>query len=127
MELKEALKELPYKKQFYFKWKNDYGMRNSKTDEEALKQLAVKDFYVFEQWESSSEYQYLMNMLIQSRIGRDLQEIYESTTEKAKSGDEKAIKILFEIQKQIAAMNKEISSKKPSKKKSESVYDDLEL
>lgn len=127
MELKEALKELPYKKQFYFKWKNNYGMRNSKTDEEALKQLAVKDFYVFEQWESSSEYQFLMNMLIQSRIGRDLQDIYESTTEKAKSGDEKAIKILFEIQKQIAAMNKEFSSKKPSKKKSENVYDDLEL
>lgn len=127
MELKEALKELPYKKQFYFKWKNDYGMRNSKTDEEALKQLAVKDFYVFEQWESSSEYQYLMNLLIQSRIGQDMQVIYESTSEKAKQGDEKSIKILFEMQKQIASINKEIKSMKPSKKKSESVYDDLEL
>lgn len=127
MELKDALKELPYKKQFYFKWKNDYGIRNPKTDEEALKQLDVKSFYVFEQWESSQEYQFLMNMLIQSKIGKDLQAIYESTSEKAKQGDEKAIKILFEIQKQIVAMNKELSSKKPSKKKSESVYDDLEL
>lgn len=127
MELKEALKQLPYKKQFYFRWKNNYNMRNPKTEEEALKQLAVKDLYVFEQWESSSEYQLLMNMLIQSRIGQDLQVIYESTSEKAKQGDEKAIKVLFEIQKQIAAMNKEIKSMKPSKQKSENAYDDLEL
>ncbi|MGE6488926.1 hypothetical protein [Paenisporosarcina sp. NPDC076898] len=127
MELKEALKQLPYKKQFYFKWKNNYNMRNPKTEEEALKQLDVKDLYVYEQWESSSEYQLLMNMLIQSRIGQDLQVIYESTSEKAKQGDEKSIKILFEIQKQIVAMNKELKSKKPSKQKSENAYDDLEL
>lgn len=127
MELKDALKELPYKKQFYFKWKNDYGIRNPKSEEEALKQLNTTTLYVFEQWEATAEYQFLMNMLIQSRIGQDLQVIYESTSEKAKSGDEKAIKILFEIQKQVVAMNKEYKSKKPSKKKSDNVYDDLEL
>lgn len=49
MELKDALKELPYKKQFYFKWKNDYGIRNPKSEEEALKQLNTTTLYVFEQ------------------------------------------------------------------------------
>lgn len=68
-----------------------------------------------------------MNLLLQSKIGQDLQEIYIVTSEKAKSGDEKAIKTLFEIQKNIVAMNKEMAAKKPSKQKSENAYDDLEL
>ncbi|WP_342598798.1 hypothetical protein MHB48_15180 [Psychrobacillus sp. FSL H8-0483] len=127
MELNQALKELTYKKQLYFKWKNDYGMRNPRTEESILKEINAKDFFTYEKWELSEEYQFLMNLLLQSKIGQDMQIIYEATSEKAKSGDEKATKLLFEIQKQIVAMNKEYKSKKPTKKSSENVYDDLEL
>ena len=127
MELNQALKELPYKKQLYFKWKNDYGMRNSRSEESILKEMNIKDFFAYEKWELSEEYQFLMNLLLQSKIGQDMQIIYEATSEKAKAGDEKATKLLFEIQKQIVAMNKEYKSKKPIKQNSQNVYDDLEL
>lgn len=127
MELNEALKELTIKKQLYFKWKNNYGMRNPRTEESILKELNTKDFFTYEKWELSTEYQFLMNLLLQSKIGQDMQVIYEATSEKAKSGDEKATKLLFEIQKQVVAMNKEYKSKKPSKLDSKNVYDDLEL
>jgi len=127
MELNQALKELTYKKQLYFKWKNNYGMRNPRTEESILKEINAKDFFTYEKWELSEEYQFLMNLLLQSKIGQDMQIIYEATSEKAKSGDEKATKLLFEIQKQIVAMNKEYKSKKPTKKGSENAYDDLEL
>ena len=127
MELNQALKELPYKKQLYFKWKNDYGMRNRRTEESILKELNVKDFFTYEKWELSEEYQFLMNLLLQSKIGQDMQVIYEATSEKAKAGDEKATKLLFEIQKQIVAMNKDYKNKKPIKQDSQYVYDDLEL
>ncbi|MFB5088626.1 hypothetical protein PGC35_15700 [Psychrobacillus sp. PGGUH221] len=127
MELNQALKDLTYKKQLYFKWKNNYGMRNPRTEESILKEINAKDFFTYEKWELSEEYQFLMNLLLQSKIGQDMQIIYEATSEKAKAGDEKATKLLFEIQKQIVAMNKEYKSKKPTKQDSKNVYDDLEL
>lgn len=127
MDLKEALKQLPHKKQYYFKWRNDYNFRSTKTEDDIKKVLGVQALTNYVEWESSAQYQYLMNLLIQSKIAKDLQEIYESTSEKARTGDEKSIKVLFEIQKQIVAMNKQLATKKPETPKTQNSYDELEM
>lgn len=104
MNIYEALNILPFKKQYYFKWK--FGLfyhqdKQPKTEEEFLKFIGVKTLNSFLKWEKTEEYRQLMQIYLNTRFDSDLEEIYNNLSDKAKNGDEKSIKLLLQIGKDI--------------------------
>lgn len=128
MDIYEGLKRISWKKRMYFIWKHDlqYDQSAEKhTEESLIKVLRVKTLNEYTKWERTPEYLGLLNLFLETKFANDLEQIYTSTQQKAIDGDEKAIKLLLDIQKQIAAFNK--ANNKKSKVEESSVYDDLEL
>lgn len=128
MDIYEALKTVSWKKRMYFIWKHDLQWdqdAEKHTEESLIKVLRVKSLNEYIKWERSGQYLQLLNLFLETKFANDLEQIYSSTQQKAIDGDEKAIKLLLDIQKQITAFNKE-NNKKP-KEEASSVYDDLEL
>lgn len=128
MDIYKALDSVSYKKQEYFKWK--FGLYVNRTEEqteqELCEKLGVKTLNHMRKWEKSSEYLTLVNLYLESRIANDLEQIYEVTAEKALSGDEKSIKLLLDLQKQIRTFNKEIKPEQ-SIQTNFNAFDELEL
>ncbi|WP_223553412.1 hypothetical protein [Lysinibacillus sphaericus] len=130
MDIYKALEAVPYKKREYFKWKFElYVNRTEELSEEALCQkLDVKTLNHMKKWEKSSEYLMLTNLYLESRMANDLEQIYQVTAEKALTGDEKAIKLLLDLQKQVRAFNKESKTTKVYEPiENDGAYDELEL
>ena len=127
MDIYKALEEVPYKKREYFKWKFDLYINRTEelSEEELCKKLDVKTLNHMRKWEKSSEYLMLTNLYLESRMANDLEQIYQVTAGKAIEGDEKAIKLLLDLQKQIRAFNKEAKVTLPQEEIN--TYDDLEL
>jgi len=104
--LDEALKQIPFKKNEYFKWKFDirYDQRlPKKTKEEFLRYVNMKTLNSFTNWEKSPEYHALLQLLLQYRSTQDFEIIYSVVSKSAKDGDEKSIKLFIDLQKQINA------------------------
>lgn len=113
MNIYEALNKLSPKKKEYFLWKFNLYVFNDATqisEEELCKKLEVKSLAYMHKWEKSHEFQILVNLWIESQVANDLEQIYRVTRDKAITGDEKAIKLLLELQKQVKAFNKEVKS-----------------
>mgnify|MGYP006922131404 CR=1 FL=1 len=128
MDIYEALKKLNWKKKAYFVWRHDLEFdktREKNSEERMCEILKVKTLNSYIKWENSAEYLRLLNLYLETKFANDLEQIYATTQQKAVEGDEKAIKLLLDIQKQISNFNKDNSKKNYAEK--ESVYDDLEL
>lgn len=126
--LYERLKKLPWKKEVYFKWRHDLEYRKhheKKTEEEVIKALRVKTLNEYIKWETTDEYLELVNLALATRFAQDLEKAYVATADKARNGDEKAIKLMMDLQKHITAVNKQ--NNKTFKKNDTSAYDGLEL
>lgn len=124
MNIYQALDKLSWKKKEYFLWKFKLNLyANDKTEEEICKKLQVKSLAYMKKWEKTAEYLSLVNLYIESQIANDIEKIYEVVSEKAVTGDEKAIKLLLDLQKQVRAFNKEV---KPTQQDS-NTFDELEL
>ncbi|ACB84826.1 hypothetical protein [Natranaerobius thermophilus] len=114
MELRKALRQLPTRKKHYFEWKFNVKPR---VDLSNLSEQEFLDKYTddgttirpFKEWERTPEYHALVNLYLQSQTANDLLEVYESVKEKAKQGDDKAVKQLLELQKRIKENSKEAS------------------
>lgn len=125
MDIYSQLNKLPWKKKEYFLWKFKLNMYSTdKTEEELLRILDLKSFASMRKWERSPEYLTLVNLYIESQIAKDLEKVYQVVQEKAITGDEKSIKLLLDLQKQVRAFNKEV---KPTKQQESNVYDELEV
>ncbi|HWJ80191.1 MAG TPA: hypothetical protein VNR61_19170 [Niallia sp.] len=125
MDIYSQLNKLPWKKKEYFLWKFKLNMYSTdKSEEELLRILDLKSFASMRKWERSPEYLTLVNLYIESQIAKDLEKVYQVVQEKAITGDEKSIKLLLDLQKQVRAFNKEV---KPTKQHESNVYDELEL
>lgn len=128
MDIYLEMKKLTWKKQMYFKWKHDleYDQSKPKKSEDDLKRiLKVQSLNEYVKWEKSEEYLRLVNLVLQTNFANDLNEIYKTTAEKAKSGDEKAIKMLLDLQKSITQFNKTNAKAAPTE--NYDPYADLEL
>ncbi|HLR41275.1 MAG TPA: hypothetical protein VK091_06325 [Virgibacillus sp.] len=104
MNIYQALNKLPDYKRIYFQWKHQIRFTdeaNNKTEEEMLKEINRKTTWGLKRWERSAEYRALVLLLIESKIGKDIEDIYYVTSKKARDGDEKAIKLLLDLHKQI--------------------------
>ncbi|MEK4700269.1 hypothetical protein MKX47_11785 [Solibacillus sp. FSL R7-0668] len=123
MGIYEALNQLTWKKKEYFLWKFNLNVRvKGKTEEEICKTLNVKSLDYMKKWEKSPEYLALVNLYIESKTATDLEKIYKVVSEKAIEGDEKSIKLLLDLQKQVRSFNQ---SSKPVQ--TSNSYDELEL
>lgn len=129
MTIYEALKNIPPYKRLYFTWKHEIRFRRNipkKTKEELLKEIGRKSLDGMIKWERSKEYHKLVLLLLESKIANDLEDIYEITSAKAREGDEKAIKLLLELHKQIQ-INAKLAVKTLEVKSKEDDNDDLFL
>lgn len=124
----ERLKELSWKKQIYFKWRHDleyFKEHDKKTEEELMEALKVKTLNNYIKWETTDEYLELVNLVLATRFAQDLEKAYTATADKAQEGDERAIKLMMDLQKHITAVNQE--NNKAYEKNDNSAYDGLEL
>lgn len=129
MDIYEALKELSWKKRMYFDWKHDLSYNQNKekeSEEEIMRKLQVKSFNEYVKWERTPQYLRLLSLFLESKFANDLEKVYKMTAERAvaEDADEKSIKLLLQIQKEIRTFNKAASNTKPSTADS---FDDLEL
>lgn len=129
MNIYEAIKELSWKKRMYFEWKHDLSYNQNKikeTEEEIMRKLGVKSFNEYTKWERTPQYMQLLSLYLESKFANDLEVVYRNASEKAKedNADEKSVKLLLQIQKEIRSFNKAASNVKPSDSNS---FDDLEL
>lgn len=129
MDIYSELKKVTWKKEQYFLWKHDlYVLKDKPSEEDFLKQIESKSLAYMKKWEKSEEYLNLVSVLIQSKIGEDLEKIYYSLRDKAHNGDEKAIKMLLELQKSSREYQKSTSKAVGKESKEESSpLDELEL
>lgn len=125
MNIYEALKQVSWKKNEYFLWKHNLSVLREipLSEEELCKKIKSQSLSYMRKWEKTEEYHNLVNILIQSQAGKDLEDIYSIVKEKALTGDEKSIKLLLEIQKQAILYNKQSNKGKQTT----NTYEELEL
>lgn len=96
----------------YFCWKNHLDSRKEKystfSEEELRKKFkALNEHWEFlQKWEKSLEYQEWYALYLQYKAKQDFIHMYEAVREKALKGDEKAIKLFLQLQKELKKINK---------------------
>lgn len=125
MNIYEALNTVTWKKKEYFLWKHNLSVLREVplTEEELCNKIKSKSLAYMKKWEKTEEYHNLVNIMIESQAGKDLEDIYAIVKEKALTGDEKSIKLLLDLQKQVQVYNKQTNKGKQST----NTYDELEL
>lgn len=125
MNIYEALNTVSWKKKEYFLWKHNLSVLREipLTEEEICHKIKSKSLSYMKRWEKTEQYHNLVNIMIESQAGKDLEDIYSIVKEKALTGDEKSIKLLLDLQKQVQAYNKQANKGKQST----NTYDELEL
>ena len=104
MNIYEALQSVSYKKRQYFLWKHDINWdrrKPPKSEVDFMRSVGAKTMNGFIAFEKSEEYRRLMAIYLNTRFDNDLEEIYESLSKKAKDGDEKSVKLLLQLGKDI--------------------------
>lgn len=129
MNIYDALNQLSWKKKEYFLWKHNLSVLRKEplTEEEILHKLQVNSLAYMKKWEKSQEYHALVNLYIESQAAKDLEDIYVLVKEKALTGEEKAIKMLLDLQKQVQSFNKSNNKLKTTKTNDKDEYEDLEI
>ena len=135
--LNQALKQYwkntsTYPKYAYFMWRNKLANSNRNfadfTEQDIIEKYCKGSLIKYgnlKQWENTEEYAELMNLLLLERSNKDFVEIYNAVSEKAKQGDDKAIKTFLTLQNEIRKSVKNKKSKKAEKEEIEE--DDLVL
>lgn len=109
MNIYEALNNVIFPKQEYFKWKHNIRYDKTlpiKSEEEFLKYVNRKSLNGFIKWEKSNEYKQLLVIYLESLIANDLDAIYKVVREKALTGDPQSVKLFLQIQKDISSAAK---------------------
>ncbi len=110
MTLREALKKVTKENRAYFHYKfPDTRFDKTieqKTEQEFFASVNRKTMNGFLEWEKTPEYATLVALYLQSKMVNDLNEIYKVVREKALTGDEKSVKLLLQLNKEINSMVK---------------------
>ena len=135
MNINQALSKLDWRKRAYFMRK--FQIRSPKnahildmSDEEFLKWADRQSFIVFENWEQTDEYFELYMLYMKGKMQRDLEAIYDVVSDKAKQGDEKAVKLFLQLHKDMNQLQKVMNRTNKTKKEKiqqEEDDDDLEI
>jgi len=131
--LNQALKQYwknttTYPKYAYFMWRNGLANANRDfsefTEQDIIEKYckgSMKKYGNLKQWENTEEYAELMNLLLLERSNKDFVEIYNAVSEKAKEGDDKAVKTFLTLQNEI---KKSAKAKKSNKAEKEEIEED---
>ena len=131
--LNQALKQYwknttNYPKYAYFMWRNKLANANRDfsefTEQDIIEKYckgSLKKYGNLKQWENTEEYEELMNLLLLEKSNKDFVEIYNAVSEKAKQGDDKAVKTFLALQNEI---RKSVKNKKSNKAEQEEIEDD---
>jgi len=132
--LNQALKQYwknttTYPKYAYFMWRNKLANSNRDfadfTEQDIIDKYckgSLKKYGNLKQWENTEEYAELMNLLLLEKSNKDFVEIYNAVSEKAKQGDDKAIKTFLTLKQELEKNYK--STKKSNKAEQEEVEED---
>ena len=129
MNIYEALQQVPQKKRLYFIWKHGINWDQTKppkSETEFLHVVGNKTMNGFLAWEKTEDYSRLMSIYLNMRFDSDLAQIYDSLSEKAKDGDEKSVKLLLQLGKDIKVYAKN-AAREFSTADDDDDDDDLEL
>jgi hypothetical protein len=119
LTLKKALCNIKLEKRYYFMWK--HGMRTWAVDYSTLTEEQFKEKYCknseikyknLQDWEKTEEYQNLLNLKMSEGMTADIFKIYNVVKDKALQGDDKAIKTLLMLQKEVKKNLKNIDKVK---------------
>ncbi|SFA52381.1 hypothetical protein SAMN05216169_103225 [Anoxybacillus pushchinoensis] len=127
----KALEKIDWRKRAYFMRK--FQIRTAKnahilnmTDEEFLQWADRRSFTVFHNWEQTDEYFELYMLYMKGKMQRDLETVYDIVSEKAKQGDEKAVRMFLQIHKDMAQLQKAMN-RTQTKHEEVQEEDDLEI
>ena len=117
-----------YPKYAYFMWRNKLANSNRDfsefTEQDIIEKYCKGSLIKYgnlKQWENTEEYAELMNLLLLERSNKDFVEIYNAVSEKAKQGDDKAIKTFLTLQNEL---KKSVKNKKSKKAEQEEIEED---
>lgn len=138
-KLAERFPQSNKKYYFYFLWKNHLNnsgendftnMTENEFKNKFLKKKKATDeasevsYKRLQMWETSDEYQELMQELYEFKMNQDFYNLYEIYLEKAKNGDAQAVNSLKTIKKEIESLNK---NKKISNKSNDDEEEQFDL
>ena len=125
----KALEKVDWRKRAYFMRK--FQIRSPKnahilnmTDEEFLKWADRKSMIVFHNWEQTDEYFELYMLYMKLKMQRDLETVYDVVSEKAKQGDEKAVKLFLQLHKDMNQLQKAMNRTQTKQEKAQEDEDD---
>ena len=133
MNIHQALSKLDWRKRAYFMRK--FQIRTPKnehilamSDEEFLKWADRRSFTVFHNWEQTDEYWELYMIYMRGKMQRDLEQIYDVVSAKARQGDEKAVKLFLQLHKDMNQLQKSMNRTQTKQEEvQEDEDDDLEI
>ena len=134
LTLKKALCNIKLEKRYYFMWK--HGMRTWAVDYSTLTEEQFIEKYCkgskikyknLQDWEKTQEYQNLLNLKMSENMTEDIYNIYNIVKDKAIEGDDKAIKTLLMLQKEIKGNLKNMDKKVKQEPEEEIEDDGLEI
>jgi hypothetical protein len=135
IDIYAALRKVPFPKRRYFCFKYPQ-FKQASTDfhykdiDEFLKSCNRETEAGFKRWEHTDEYKQLMILALDAEATDDLVKAYEATRDKAVKGDDKAIRLMLTLQKEIAERCKQAEKffsedEKKDKDEEKSKDDDL--
>lgn len=132
--LKKALCNIKLEKRYYFMWKHKmktWAVDYSSLTEEQFKEKYCKGSAIkyknLQDWEKTEEYQNLLNLKMSENMTEDIYNIYNIVKDKAIEGDDKAIKTLLMLQKEIKSNLKNMDKKVKQEPEEEIEDDGLEI
>lgn len=93
-----------FRKARYFRWKHNIWYKTEyeqRTEEQFLKSVERKTLDSFKVFEKSQEYKALLALLLESKLADDMQIVYNTVSESAKLGDDKAVRLFLALSKEI--------------------------
>lgn len=131
LTLKKALCNIKLEKRYYFMWKHKmktWAVDYSSLTEEQFKEKYCKNSEIkyknLQDWEKTEEYQNLLNLKMSEKMTEDIYNIYNIVKDKALQGDDKAIKTLLMLQKEIKSNLKNMDKKVKEEPEEEEIEDD---
>ncbi|GED25182.1 hypothetical protein BAG01nite_12840 [Brevibacillus agri] len=129
MNIYDVIAKLPFPKQQYIKYRFNlwYDTNKTMTEEEFLKTVNKKTMNSFHKWERTDEFKNIASMVLATKTAQDLIDMYEAVRDKAVKGDEKAVKLLLTLQKEIEHHKQQALKAFGNIVEQEEEDDDLEL
>ncbi|HBZ79035.1 MULTISPECIES: hypothetical protein [Brevibacillus] len=130
MNIYDVIAKLPFPKQQYVKYKFNLWFDTNKTmtEDEFLHTVHKKTMNSFHKWERTDEFKHIASMVLATKTAQDLIDMYEAVRDKAVKGDEKSVKLLLSLQKEIEQYKQQaLKAFEDTVEQDEEDDDDLEL